>query len=666
MKKRYTFFSAKGMILGVFMIVAAFLPKVGLADEDIQPLSSQSYHALNLLDQTENGTKAWSKDYLRKKRQYSRFLDGYIKAKRKELGAEGVSISVISKDDQLFLNGYGYADKAAQTPATPETLFGIGSVSKLFTGIAVMQLVEQGEIDLDAPLETYIPEFGYKTHFPDAGPITIRTIMTHQSGLIGDIEKGWSSVAGPEHDFNELVDFLKEEYVAYPTGYISSYSNCAVALLGIVIEKVSGMEFRDYIEENICKPLGMLRSNFALRDDMLPALAKSYDSEGAEFPFKYIRDEPAGAFISNTKEMSLFMRMILNGGELSGRQILKTATLKEMFVQQNKNIEFDFPDDHGEKWGLSWLLSSPALAYAGKYVGHDGYVPNNFVTQLHILPEHGLAVVVETNSERGGEISGAVADMAMVKALEIFKGLKRPGAPSIPPLVPLTQDHIKQTAGTYATNEEGLLSIYPGPEKDRLLAAVDDLEMELKPHQDGWFSFYLNDQPVLELENIRITVKNGPQGRFVGIQYYNESGAIFSEPFGCEYQIPEEIPPSWKNRVGEYDIINPDWNIPDDFTVSIQILPSGILTSTDLVFDPIFDDQAIKMGLGRGLNETVQVVDCDGGECLYFRGYLLKKQSDQKRTLDNRQIIGPSDLRQKVLGIEKKLTRRFSFPDLND
>jgi hypothetical protein len=80
-----------------------------------------------------------------------------------------------------------------------------------------------------------------------------------------------------------------------------------------------------------------------------------------------------------------------------------------------------------------------------------------------------------------------------------------------------------------------------------------------------------------------------------------------------------------------------------------------------LVLDPIFDDQAIRMGLGRGVNDTVQVVDCDGGECLYFRGYLLKKQSDQKRALDNRQITGPSDLKHKVIELKKKLTRRFSF-----
>lgn len=128
---------------------------------------------------------------------------------------------------------------------------------------------------------------------------------------------------------------------------------------------------------------------------MTPMLARSYDGSGAESPYLYIRDEPAGSFISNTLEMSLFMRMILNGGKLFGRRILKQSTLEQMFVQQNGEIELDFPNDYGTKWGLSWMLSYPRLSYAGKYIGHDGFVPN-YSTQLHILPDHGLAVIVET------------------------------------------------------------------------------------------------------------------------------------------------------------------------------------------------------------------------------------------------------------------------------
>jgi CubicO group peptidase (beta-lactamase class C family) len=670
--KKHAVFPVQWLFLRTLVILAILPLGTGLASDTYRSLSSQYSQALKLLKKTGNRTITGSEkcpagngDYLRKKLRYYRFLDAYIEAKKKELAAEGVSISVIGRDDLLFLKGYGYADKEVQRPATPLTLFGVGSVSKLFTGIAIMQLVEQKEIDLDAPLENYIPGFGYKTHFPNADPITVRALMTHQSGLVGDIIKGGVSIAEPENDFRELVELFKKEYLAYPPGYISSYSNSAVALLGIVIEEVSGMEFKTYIQKNICRPLGMLTANFSLRDYMVPMLAKSYDSAGGESPFLYLRDKPAGSFISNVLEMSLFMRMILNSGKLFGQQILKQSTLKQMFVHQNGHIELDFPNDHGEKWGLSWVLHHPSLAYAGKYIGHSGGIPH-YYTQLHILPEHGLAVIVETNSETGAQLSEDVADMAMIKALEIFKGINYPNAPSLPPLTPLSQDHIVQLAGTYATNHMGMLSIYHN--NNRLYAdstLFGEFELELKPHRDNWFSFYLNDQLASGFENLRITVKNSAKGRFIGIQYRDESGTVLSSPEGFEFEIPDELPLNWMNRVGQYSIINPDSYT--DAHVLIQVLPPGVLShgigdDQYTVLDPIFEDQAVRTGLGRNINETIQVIDCNGEECLYHLGYVFQKQSELKTSSNNRSIISSFNLENKGREIEKKLIRRFHFP----
>jgi CubicO group peptidase (beta-lactamase class C family) len=671
---KYGKLSTLWMVIGALLATMAIFPGAGLGDEAVQALSPGDSHALQLLSKSEGAAKTRAGRrlderlaYLRKKHAYRRFLDNYIAEKRMAFEDEGLSISVISENDLLFLKGYGYADKETLTPATPLTLFCVGSVSKLFTGIAVMQLVEQGRIDLDAPLETYIPDFGYKTHFPDAGPITVRTLMTHQSGIVGDIVKGWCSVSGPDHHFRELVDVLRDEYLAYPPGYISTYSNCAVALLGIVIEEVSGVEFKTYVQNHICRPLGMLTSNFSLRDYMHPMLAKSYDSTGARSPFLYIRDEPAGSFISNTLEMSLFMRMILNGGKLFGRRILRQSTLEQMFVQQNSEIEFDFPKDHGARWGLSWVLSHPVLSYAGKYVGHDGFLPPNYSTQMHILPEHGLAVIVETNSLEGQQIISDIADIAMMKALEIFKGIKRPDPQPLPPIVPLTPQHIAQTEGTYATNDLGILSIYP--KNSGLFGSftgLGSLELELLPHKDDWFSLYLNGQPAPGFINIRIIVKNLARKRFAGLQIRTASGLIYSSSIGCEYQIPDEPPPEWTNRVGQYNVINPDPYMLVDMDALIQVLPSGAMyyINPDVssnVLDPIFEDEAVRTGLGRNINETIQVVDCDGGECLYHLGYLLKKQTIATLP-DTRGTFSASDLQKKGREVERKLIQRFRFP----
>jgi CubicO group peptidase (beta-lactamase class C family) len=572
-----------------------------------------------------------SKCYSQKKAEYFKFLDNYIRTKKQELDAEGVSISVISKKDVLFRKGYGYSDKERQTAVTPSTLFGVGSVSKVITGIAIMQLVEQGLIDLDAPLENYIPGFSYKTHFPDTEPITVRMIMSHQSGLVGDINKGWASINGPAQHYRELIDILADEYVAYPPRYISSYSNCAVALLGIVIEEVSGIEFKKYVKEKICMPLGMVASNFSLRDNMAPLLAKSYDIEGNEMPVGFMRDEPAGSFISNTFEMSLFMRMILNGGELFGRRILQQSTLEQMLVQQNADIELDFPNDHGMKYGLSWFLSNPTLSYAGKYFGHSGWI-SQYYTEMHFLPEHGLAVIVETNSQGGDQLSTDVANMAMIKALEIFKGIQQPAAQPVSPIVQLTQDHVQQMSGIYATNQWGVMSIYQ--QNDRLFASSPLLgEFELLPHGDDWYSFYLNDQPYPDFEGLRITVRQGREERFMGIEVRDQVGDISSSAFGAEYTIPEEVDSAWINRMGQYEVVNPDpvMDIFSEFTLDRD--ESGIIYMTsDLnsnVIDPIFEDEAIIIGRGSGTNETIQVVDYQGEEHLKYSGFLYKKRPMQ-------------------------------------
>jgi CubicO group peptidase (beta-lactamase class C family) len=655
------------MVTGIIIMIVTMMPHVSLATDAPLKLSSQYWQALQLSAKKDDDTDTESlhseamgyRDYFRKKYEYYTFLNTYIKEKRQELGAEGISVSVISENDLLFLKGFGYADKESQTNVTPLTLFRVGSVSKLMTGIAIMTLVEQGKIDLDAPVENYIPGFSYKTHYPDAKLITVRNLMTHQSGIVGDIFKGRVSAEEQKYENSEVVNLINDEYVAYPTGYISSYSNIAVSLLGIIIEEVSGVGFEEYIKDNIFRPIGMFVSDFSMQFYMHPILAKSYDHEGVAEPFLYVRDKPAASLISNSLEMSLFMRMILNGGELFGQRIVKESTLEQMFVQQNKNIELDFPQDHGDKWGLSWVLNHPILSSVSKYAGHRGSIQNYF-TQLHILPEHGLGVIVETNST--AEFSTDVADTAMVKALEIFKGIKQPDTFSRPPIVPLTQNHVQQASGTYATNNYGLLSIYP---KDYSLfatsSALGDIEFELKPHADNWFSVYQNDQPIPGYENIRITVKNGKHERFVGIQRYGANGSISSSPEGVEYEIPEELPTEWLNRVGLYSVINGDSDDSSLPIASIQVLRPGVLSftllgefstvlgaemsGTSYLLDTVNEDEAIRVGRGRSINETIQVVDCGAEECLYQLGLLMKKLPDPSASAYRQGVFSTNDIK---------------------
>jgi CubicO group peptidase (beta-lactamase class C family) len=147
-------------------------------------------------------------DYEYTKQYFSRL----IKKEMKSHNIAGLSIALVDDQRIVWAAGFGYADKANNLPATPETVYGVGSISKLFTATAAMQLAEQGKLDIDKPLQTYLPEFSMKTRFTDPGPVTPRSIMTHHSSLPSDLRKGmWSKNPEP---FTSVVDRIKDEYVA--------------------------------------------------------------------------------------------------------------------------------------------------------------------------------------------------------------------------------------------------------------------------------------------------------------------------------------------------------------------------------------------------------------------------------------------------------------------
>ncbi|MBN1982876.1 MAG: beta-lactamase family protein [Chitinivibrionales bacterium] len=631
------------MRMWIALVITLFCTSAGFTEvihpESGNELSTYLHRANLTVESDDQGTApdmlldqeytAAYQSYQHKKRQYRRYLDSLIAASLKETGTIGLSISVVSANDVLFLKGYGMADLKESTPVTPQTLFHVGSISKLFTGIAIMQLVQKRRVDLDAPLTTYIPEFSYKSHYPDAKQITVRHLMTHQSGLVGDILKEWVALSLPRPDFHHLPNSFSKEYLAYPPEYISSYSNSGVALLGLVIERVSGMAFRRYIKKNILNPCGMTFSNFSRRPYMEPYFSKSYNADSSENPYWYIRDIAAGDLISNAPEMARFISMILHQGSIFNNRILRKSSLAAMFTQQNSHVSLDFPNDHGTRWGLSWILNNEALDYAGQYVGHDGALPHYYAS-MNILPQHGLGVIVMVNSEVGQAVVFKTADAAVMKALELFKGITPPAPKPLPPLTSLTEEQIHLMTGTYATNEYGLLSC--GVENDTLRVHSPVIgNLQCIPHTDNWFSIYDNGIPLPQAGGIRFGVQKMGAEKIFAIEIRDTNGAIYCMSQGVEYNVPLTPNPQWQARQANYVITNPDslMFIDSVFTLTqfpgnvFYIFQSGGFIS---VLDPINDFEGQCIGRGRNVNQTIQMVDHDNQRQLYFLGYYFKTQ----------------------------------------
>ncbi len=264
------------------------------------------------------------------------FVDGVVNNSMKSAHSASGVVAVMKDGKMIFSKGYGFLDVENRIPVDPETtLFRPGSISKLFTWVAVMQQVEQGKLDLDADVNKYLQSFKVEDSWPGQ-PVTLRHIMTHtagfEDGFLGYLIIDDTSRIIP---LNQSLAKYQPRRVNAP-GQHTAYSNWATALAGLIVANVSGLSFNDYVQQNIFDVLGMNNASF---EEPLPAyldanMAKAYSySEGryGELNYEIISNfGPAGAAAVTAHDMAIFARALLNGGVFDGRQILKEETLQKM------------------------------------------------------------------------------------------------------------------------------------------------------------------------------------------------------------------------------------------------------------------------------------------------------------------------------------------------
>jgi len=289
-------------------------------------------------------------------------LDGFIEAKMEVLEAEGMAVAFIRDGKISWSKNYGYADVEAGKKVDDGTIFQIASVSKLITGVAVMQLYEKGLIDLDASINRYLPFGIVNPNFPEE-QITVRMLLQHKSSLI-DNEPVYrstftidSGAPDPEMTLEELARnyYLEdgdlydpaENFSEIHPGGEQSYSNIAFGLLGFVVEQVSGQAFNAYCRENIFLPLGMASTGWFSTEINAERMAVLYDGEIRLKPYG-VASYPDGGLKTTIIDFSKFLIAIMNGGEYGRQRILKTATVKEMMPDNPEDNLVWVPDVFSE------------------------------------------------------------------------------------------------------------------------------------------------------------------------------------------------------------------------------------------------------------------------------------------------------------------------------
>jgi CubicO group peptidase (beta-lactamase class C family) len=325
------------------------------------------------------------------------FLDGVMTANLRDKHVAGATVAVVKDGALFYAKGYGYSDVDRRASVDAErSLFRIGSTSKLFTWTAVMQLVEQGKINLDTDVNQYID---FKIPATYKQPITMRHIMTHTPGFEED---GRDLITDDTARMIPTGQWLKTHIPGRvrPPGTFSSYSNYATALAGYIVERVSGQPFDTYIEQHILTPLGMTQTTTRqplpanLRNDM----SNGYIYAAGGFkPQKYeiVNAAPAGSIASSATDMAKFMIAHLNNGEYKGQRILADSTAQRM---------------HSRAFTHDPRLNGFALGFYEKsshglhIIGHGGDT-RFFHTDLALVPDEKLGVFVSYNTTTGGELS---------------------------------------------------------------------------------------------------------------------------------------------------------------------------------------------------------------------------------------------------------------------
>ena len=335
------------------------------------------------------------------------FLDELLGRQMEEYHIAGAAISVVKDGELFFAKGYGYADLENSIPVDPEqTIFRIGSVGKLFTWTAVMQLVEQGKLDLDADINTYL-DFRIPDTYP--GPITLKHLLTHTAGF-EDIY--FENFVLNADDLMPVGEWLASHIPARvrPPGDVAAYSNYSAELAGYIVARVAGQPYEQYIQEHIFNPLGMERST---AQSPIPPDLRAHTSVGYMYVdgvFQPVPDEddyrgqaamlPAGAHASSVTDMARFMIAHLQDGSYSDANITGAHILKETTAQQMRSTLYT-PDPRllGTAYGFFDLSDN-----GQRTLGHDGSTLG-FNTILLLLPDQNLGVFVAYNGEDVGDLT---------------------------------------------------------------------------------------------------------------------------------------------------------------------------------------------------------------------------------------------------------------------
>jgi CubicO group peptidase (beta-lactamase class C family)/D-alanyl-D-alanine dipeptidase len=430
-----------------------------------------------------------------------------------------VYIALVEKDAILWSRAFGYSDPESKTPATTNDVVRIASVSKLFTDIGVMQLVEQGLLDLDAPVSRYLPDFHPANPFDRS--ITLRQLMTHRAGLVREPPVG-NYFDPSEPSLGETIESLNSTSLVYRPETRYKYSNAGVAVAGYVLEKIRQKPFARAIDETVLRTMGLTSSSFEPKPELLKrkprAFLWTYDGRVFDAPAFQFGMSPAINVYSTLGDLATFMITLFKGGEGSQGRVLRQESLEAMWKPQFASS--------GQETGIGLGFF---IGKKGSYrqISHSGDV-YGFATEFTALPDQKLGVIVINTMNAANAWSTSMADYAL--DLLVARADRKP-LPNYTTTREVDPELRKQLTGKYANNRYAV-SFFE--REGQLLMQGRTTRLAVRQHGTA----LMVDDKISRGSAVMIIPNGVVVGRDTLLRVSDEK--------------PLPIPERWKGLVGEY------------------------------------------------------------------------------------------------------------------
>ncbi len=557
-------------------------------------------------------------------------MDALVRKICRKHKVKGASVMLVDRTKVLYENYYGVVDEAG-TPNAAERRMMIGSNQKMLTGLAIMTLVDQGKLSLKDDVRTILPEFSIRSRDGDQ-PIRVGDVLMHRAGLPGD---DFSLILKHGEPLTAVLDALKDTYTTVKPGVMFAYSNLGYGLLGLIIEKVSGMDYADYMKKRVLKPLGMDDVDF-LDDDEARKAASATISQAFDKKGKQVNDDlgsvvPAGSSTYATARSLAKLAWLFLNPE-------KPALLKkESLAQMLKAPESPHMLDGEQRIGLG-IMHHEKRYYnhkVGPLLGHGGATICH-ISVFHFFPRQGLGIIVLTNSRGGMHAAGHIADRVALEALKA-KGLE------MPKMRKNTQKLATKTNTDFVKDYvmPGMKLLLYKDKKGRMVAKMPPFKATFKACKDGYIKGFprgLTRIPPLAGHVKRLRIKHVDR-EGMDVLYLEQKRPYHEVTIPMMGALEHvTIPTAWRDALGDYVVSETHAHVKPYFKKVKLEEKKGHLVLSLVVLDSkmsvylkaLNDEEALIQGIGRSAQETVFLRRDGDKVSLKHQGVLLDQHKKAK------------------------------------